>query len=451
MRTFFLCGTVQKSILGCGLILATFCQINTWAQEASTDGANRPAETGQWQWYKGNLHTHSFWSDGDDFPEMISDWYLTHDYDFLSMTDHNVLGTEVRWMKYSEIERRGGPTALEKYRTRFGEDWVLERTAPETDVREIGLRPLVQYRELLEKPGEFLLMTGEEISDGVGRLPIHLNATNLESELRPARGETVREAIANNVRAVAEHAQRTGRHVMVHLNHPNFGWAVTPEDLAFVIDESFFEIYNGHPAVNQMGDETRPSLEHFWDIANTLRIDRLQSPPLFGLGTDDSHNYHGPKGATTGRGWVEVRSTSLDADAIVQAMNRGDFYASSGVELRDVRFDANSRTLTVDILPIDGVEFTTQFVGTPDDYDRTWPAATTEDGRVLTVKERYCPKIGTVFSTQTGLQPSYQMNGSELYVRAIVTSSRPHQNPSLPDQKEQAWTQPVGWEKRLNP
>ena len=27
------------------------------------------------RWWKGNLHTHSLWSDGDDFPEMIVDWY----------------------------------------------------------------------------------------------------------------------------------------------------------------------------------------------------------------------------------------------------------------------------------------------------------------------------------------------------------------------------------------
>ena len=33
------------------------------------------------QWKKGNLHTHSFWSDGDDFPEMIIDWYKTNNYD----------------------------------------------------------------------------------------------------------------------------------------------------------------------------------------------------------------------------------------------------------------------------------------------------------------------------------------------------------------------------------
>ena len=27
------------------------------------------------KWYKGNLHTHTYWSDGDDFPEMVADWY----------------------------------------------------------------------------------------------------------------------------------------------------------------------------------------------------------------------------------------------------------------------------------------------------------------------------------------------------------------------------------------
>ncbi len=401
------------------------------------------------RWYKGNLHTHSFWSDGDDFPEMISDWYLQHGYHFLSLTDHNVLGTQIRWMKYSEIEKRGGTDALSKYRERFGDDWVLEQGSADSPDYKIALRPLAEYRVHLEQPEKFLLIPGEEISDAVGRLPIHLNATNIVEEIAPARGGTVREAIANNVRAVADQARRNGRQVLVHLNHPNFGWAVTPEDLAFVAEEQFFEIYNGHPSVRQLGDETRPGLELFWDIANTLRLDRLASPPLFGLGTDDSHNYHGVEGATPGRGWIVVRAEQLDADVLIQAINRGDFYASSGVELRDVRFDPEANTLQLNIEPVDGVEFTTQFIGTPVEYDRTWPAATTEDGQVLTVKERYCPKIGTVFSEQSGLQPKYQLTGEELYVRAVVTSTRLHPNPSLPDQKEQAWTQPVGWEKRF--
>lgn len=36
------------------------------------------------RYFKGNLHTHSLWSDGDDFPEMIADWYKTKGYDFFS-------------------------------------------------------------------------------------------------------------------------------------------------------------------------------------------------------------------------------------------------------------------------------------------------------------------------------------------------------------------------------
>ncbi|MEO6434962.1 MAG: hypothetical protein ABIP55_04275, partial [Tepidisphaeraceae bacterium] len=26
------------------------------------------------RWWKGNLHTHTLWSDGNDFPEMVAEW-----------------------------------------------------------------------------------------------------------------------------------------------------------------------------------------------------------------------------------------------------------------------------------------------------------------------------------------------------------------------------------------
>ena len=37
-------------------------------------------ESPEQYWQKGNLHTHSFWSDGDDFPEMIIQWYKDNNY-----------------------------------------------------------------------------------------------------------------------------------------------------------------------------------------------------------------------------------------------------------------------------------------------------------------------------------------------------------------------------------
>lgn len=41
--------------------------------------------------------------------------------------------------------------------------------------------------------------------------------------------------------------------------------------------------------------------------------------------------------------------------------------------------------------------------------------------------------------------------GEELYVRAVVTPSLLPENPSLPDQRAQGWTQPVGWEEQVTP
>jgi len=50
-----------------------------------------------------------------------------------------------------------------------------------------------------------------------------------------------------------------------------------------------------------------------------------------------------------------------------------------------------------------------------------------------------------VLATRPGLVAAYTMGGDELYVRATVTASLGHENPSFEGQRRQAWTQPVGW------
>ena len=57
----------------------------------ATSGSKTLAETGGKQWYKGNTHTHTLWSDGDAAPEWVVSWYKENGYDFLSLTDHNVV------------------------------------------------------------------------------------------------------------------------------------------------------------------------------------------------------------------------------------------------------------------------------------------------------------------------------------------------------------------------
>ena len=33
------------------------------------------------EWYRGNMHTHSLWSDGDAAPEAVVAWYKANGYD----------------------------------------------------------------------------------------------------------------------------------------------------------------------------------------------------------------------------------------------------------------------------------------------------------------------------------------------------------------------------------
>ena len=87
-------------------------------------------------------------------------------------------------------------------------------------------------------------------------------------------------------------------------------------------------MYNGHPAVNHRGDTTRPGVEKIWDLANTIRLADLAADPLYGLASDDAHNYHGG-GAKPGRGWIMVQADALNAEALIQAMRAGRFYASN--------------------------------------------------------------------------------------------------------------------------
>jgi hypothetical protein len=395
------------------------------------------------QW-KGNIHTHSLWSDGNDFPEMIAEWYRTRGYNFLALSDHNILSAGQKWMAFGEIVLRGGDDVLPKYQARFGGGWVETRGGSDGAELEIRLKPLDEFRAIVEQRGQFIMIQGEEISDRVEELPVHLNATNLERLIEPVGGTTVREAIENNLRAVQQHADRSGREILLHLNHPNFLWAVTAEDLAAAVSERFFEVYNGHPIVGHLGDDHHPGVERIWDVANTLRIAQLQAPPLYGVATDDSHTYHGRKNVRPGRGWIMVQSRYLTPEYLVRSIKRGDFYASSGVSLSSVTLEDRVFRVAIDGQP--GVTYRTEFIGTLADYDQTLTPRTTENGDPLAGAWNYSREVGQVLHFSNGLTAEYRLTGKELYVRARVTSSRPHPDPSFRDQNEQAWTQPVGWE-----
>lgn len=400
-------------------------------------GARAGAHAGS-RWWKGNLHTHSLWSDGDDYPEMIAGWYLQQDYNFLGLSDHNITLEGQNWLSIST--NKGGGETLAKYRERFG-SWVEQRSWLGTN--QVRLKPLSEFRSHLEIPGRFLLIPSMELTDRYLTWPIHINVTNPRDRIEPHGGSNVLDVMQHNVNNVLRQRGRTGQPMFPHINHPNFNWGITAEDLLPLQGERFFEIYNGHPMVHNEGDDTHAGTERLWDILLAQRLAVLHLPPLFGLAVDDSHNYHSWKTnqSNPGRGWVMVRAPHLTAESLIASMEAGDFYASSGVVLEDIA--RTPQEFRIRIQPIDGVTFTTEFIGTRQGFDPASTPFRNAAGDKLRVTHRYSDAIGEVLATSHDLNPTYSFAGDELYVRARITSSRLKKGSYRSDEFEKAWVQPI--------
>ncbi len=402
--------------------------------------AGASASAGEARWYKGNTHTHTWWSDGDSPPEVVVKWYKEHGYNFLVLSDHNVLSEGERWL----VPEGRRVEAAKTYEAAFDSDWVVKREGEKGT--EYRLKPLNEFRALFEDAGQFLMIQGEEISDAFEGRPVHVNGVNLKEVVIPPHGGTMLETMQNNIDAVLAQRERTGQPMFPHLNHPNFKWSTTAEDIMHLKGEKFFEVYNGHSGVRNYGDEVHASTERMWDIVLTKRLAELGLPVMYGVATDDAHAYTswGVGKTNPGRGWVMVRSPYLTPEHVVLAMERGDFYASTGVVLNEIRFDG--RALAVEIKPRDGVTYRTQFIGTLEGYDAS-SADRHEDPKGFLTR-KYSEDIGRVLAEREGTSASYTMTGKEIYVRAKVISSAPHPNPFAEGDVETAWVQPVQPEAR---
>jgi hypothetical protein len=296
------------------------------------------------RWLKGNTHTHTLESDGDSSPDTVAAWYKKHGYNFLVISDHNV------WVDPARFS------------------YLVDST--------------------------YMLIPGEEITTRFGPKPVHVNGLNIPRVIPPLTDTTLLGTVQKNVDAV--------RAVdgVPHINHPNFGWAISEDILWKVNNDKLVEIHNGHPLVHNEGGGDSPGMEEVWDYLLT------KGKRIYGIAVDDAHHFKGEFSAdraNPGRGWVVVRASRLDPREIMASMEAGRFYASSGVELDSI--SVTSRDMKIAIRQRGDFKFTTEFIG--------------KDGTVL---------------KSTGLNPAtYHMNGSESYVRARVTNSG----------GEKAWIQPV--------
>ncbi|MFT4648303.1 MAG: hypothetical protein ACI9X4_001525 [Glaciecola sp.] len=383
----------------------------------------------QGTWFKGNTHTHTLWSDGDGAPEISVAWYKEHGYQFLVLSDHNIFQDSEFWFPVADDGKgRLKPDELDQIIAQFGADAVQLR---EVDgKREMRLLTLDELADRFEESGRFLLVPGEEVTASFEGHPVHINAINIAEAIPVLKRDSVVELLNATLEAISAHGEEHDRSVLAHLNHPNFGWGLTWQEVASMRADRFFEVYNGHQGVRNHGDATHPSTDEMWDRALTLRLTELKLPLLFAVATDDAHHYYGNPTAQTGRGWIMVQAETLEENALVDAMKRGDFYASSGVTLRDVKRGEKEYRVEIDTASnAQGADktapqFTTRFIGT----------------RII---DGALSDVGEVLLETTNNPALYTYSGDELYVRAVVTSSKDHPNPYAKGDKEKAWTQPV--------
>jgi hypothetical protein len=320
--------------------------IATIAVAMAAGTADAQAAPPAWRWYKGNTHTHTLNSDGDSSPDEVARWYREHGYNFLVLSDHNYL----------------------------------------TSVDGINA--------VIGASGQFLLIPGEEITDRVGEKPLHINGLEVQRLVRPQGGATIVEAAQRDIDAIRAASG------VPHINHPNFGWAWTVDELKQIQRTRLFEIFNGHPLVNNVGGGGMPGLEEMWDMI--LSSGKL----LYGIAVDDAHHFKRPWDPTAsapGKGWLYVRATELSSRAILAALEAGDFYASTGVELADIQ--STPRSMTVTVTAQGTTKFRVQFIG----------------------------QDGTLLQESVASPATYTFKGTERYVRAKVIDSNGHM----------AWVQPV--------
>ena len=307
--------------------------------------AAQAAPAREWKWYKGNLHAHTINSDGDSTPDSVVRWYKEQRYNFLVLNDHNFV---------TETE---------------------------------GLNSIFGAKD------RFLVITGEEVTSKIDGASVYVNALNLRSTVMPTVGNSPFETLQKNIDAI----QKAGG--VPWLNAPGFTWSLTPKQLKQLRNVKLLEIYNGHPRANNLGGGAFAGLEEQWDVMLSAGRE------FYGVAVDDAHHFKrsGPELANPGRGWICIKAPELSLGAVLDALNAGEFYASTGVELEALHRLPNG--LRIKMREEDWIRYTVEFIG--------------RGGKVL---------------KKTSDNPAeYFLRPGDQYVRARITASN----------LRRAWVQPV--------
>jgi len=255
---------------------------------------------------KGSTHVHTAHSGDSKTPiDEVVAWYVAHGYDFIVLTDHN------RVSEYGG----GAPLVVLRGIELTHNPATCEPPPPEADgkcrihVNGIGVAASAAASAVA--------------AEAEGRPPA-LDWKNGSSALR-----------VDMYQAAFDKTRELGG--IVQINHPTWHWGVDGALLAELSRRGavLVEIANMGFKTWSAGDDKHAGAEAVWDDA--LGRGAL----IWGVASDDAHDYDeladerqaaGARVYPPGGGWVMVRA-ERSPEAIRAALERGDFYSSTGVTL----------------------------------------------------------------------------------------------------------------------
>lgn len=252
------------------------------------------------KYFKANLHTHTRISDGVLTPEEMIGMYRDRGYDILCITDHNVIADHQQQCR---------------------EDFLLL-----TGV-EINLNNLGEHRGY-KKTYHLLFISKDPHSLWQPVEPPRMRPFAAPYEELAQAENMACDYSLESVNAMIARAKEMG--FLTAYCHPEWSGQTYP-DYADLAGVWAMEIRNHDCSTMGM------DLNNNWVFQDMLEMGKN----VFPLGNDDAH-----KPEHVGGAWIRVGAEKLEYGCVMDALERGDFYASCGPEIHSLTLEDNTLKIT---------------------------------------------------------------------------------------------------------
>ncbi|MBQ6797971.1 MAG: hypothetical protein IJP11_01900 [Oscillospiraceae bacterium] len=256
-------------------------------------------------YYKASLHTHSTVSDGKMTPEEVKAHYKAAGFSILALTDHHIVAAH---------PQLNDPDFLTLTAIELGLD--SEDYAPPASF----FGQTYHFNLIAKDPGNLWQpYPPKKITDRNRR---QAEAAHWDQRERICSAECANE--------ILQRAKEEG--FLAIYNHPTWSKQRYP-DYAPLKGLWALEIRNTHNVLNGFDDNNHRVYQDLLELGNRLAV----------VACDDTHRPH-----TVGGSWTMIGAKELTYPAVIEAMERGDLYATCGPAIHSLTLDGEMLKITCD-------------------------------------------------------------------------------------------------------